>query len=399
VCQDVSGSDRRMARHGESALARARRAEGMSQERLAAEMQRVGSQLGVSIAERPSLLRYLPRWENGHQVPNEDYRRVLRVILSATDEDLGFTEPELPAAAGAQRLGRDLVSYYYGLLDQHSMADNTMGPRAVLPLVQAQVSMLEPLVRSARGTHRTAGVRILARYEERLGWLAQDSGDLALAATHTDRARALVVELDDQNVLAYVTMRRSNIATDAGDPSLALSLADAAWTAGRQGPADLRAVILRQRANALAGLGERAACEADMDLALDVAGDLSRDERLLAPYCTQRYVAAEAGKCWLLLGEPERARDLLASLELDQDNASRRDLGLALSRAAVAYAASGELEQACQLARQAIDIARRAPSARILRELIALRALLRPNRKSPGVETLWLAIGSLMGQI
>ena len=370
----------------------------MSQERLVAEMQRVGPALGVAMPARESLLKNLSRWENGHVVPNEENRRVLRTILSATDDDLGLLAPEPPPAIVGQRLGLDLLTYYEELLKQHNIADNAMGPRAVLPLVLAQVATLEPLVRTARGADRKAGVRVLARYEEHLGWLAQDCGDLGAAAAHTDRARALVAELDDPNLTAYVTMRRSNIATDDDDPALALALADSAWTAGGQGPADLRAVILRQRANALAGLGERTACAADMDLALEVAGALEADEQALAPYCTQRYVAAEAGKCWLLLGEPQRARDLLSALEHDPDASSRRDLGLALSRAAVAHAASGELEQACQLARRAVELARLAPSARIGRELSALRALLRPHRRSPGVDGLWLAIGSLVGQ-
>lgn len=362
-------------------------------------MERVAPQLGVDLPVRGSLLRYLARWENGHHAPDEKYRIVLRAILAATDDDLGFVAPEPAPSIGGQRLGSDLLTYYDQLLAQHTIADNTLGPRAVLPLVQAQVAILEPLVKQARGLERRAGVRVLVRYEEHLGWLAQDCGDLAAAAAHTDQARALVEELDDANLAAYVTMRRSNIATDAADPGLALALADRAWAAGSGGPADLRAVILRQRANALAGLGERAACEADMELALDIAGELEVDEHALAPYCTQRYVAAEAGKCWLLLGEPRRARDLLATLRPDPGASSRRDLGLALSRAAVAHAASGELEQACQLARQAVEVAALAPSARIARELTALRALLRPHRKSPGVDGLWSAIGSLVGQV
>ena len=368
----------------------------MSQRRLAAEMERVGPTLGTVMPSRESLLTSLSRWENGHVAPGEDHRRVLRAILAVTDEELGFTESEQPSAVRPQRLSADLLTYYEGLLTQHSLADNSIGPRAVRPLVQAQVAMLEPLVRSARGSQRRSAVRVLVRYEEHLGWLAQDCGDLLAAASHTDRARVLVVELEDRNLSAYVTMRRSNIATDADDAGLALALAQDAWRSGAEGPMDLRAVILRQRANALAGLGERAACAADMDLALDLAGDLGVDEQALAPYCTQRYVAAEAGKCWLLLGEPQRARDLLATLENSPGASSRRDLGLALSRAALAHAASGELEHACQTARRAVDVAAQAPSARITRELLALRVLLRPHRRAPGVDGLWQAIGSLV---
>ena len=57
-------------------------------------------------------------------------------------------------------------------------------------------------------------------------------------------------------MVSYVLMRKSNIATDAGQPGHGLGLANAALKQHQQLTPRLRAVALRQRANAYAMFAE-----------------------------------------------------------------------------------------------------------------------------------------------
>ena len=53
-------------------------------------------------------------------------------------------------------------------------------------------------------------------------------------AEKTERELEYAVELDDRRVISYVLMRKSNIATDAGQPGHGLGLANAALKQDQQ---------------------------------------------------------------------------------------------------------------------------------------------------------------------
>ena len=116
-------------------------------------------------------------------------------------------------------------------------------------------------------------MRLACRYEEFLGWLNQDAGRLDQAMVHTDRARDLATGLRDPLLAAYLFMRKSNIATDSGDPALALALVEAALSQTEHAPPTVHAVVLRQKALALAGLGQGSACSDVIAEALETVAD------------------------------------------------------------------------------------------------------------------------------
>ena len=101
-----------------------------------------------------------------------------------------------------------------------------------------------------RGSDHEQALRLGSQFAEFCGWLYHDSGDYESAMYWTDRALEYAVELDDRRVISYVLMRKSNIATDAGQPGHGLGLANAALKQDQQLTPRLRAVALRQRANA-----------------------------------------------------------------------------------------------------------------------------------------------------
>src|SRR4051794_35595733 len=63
---------------------------GWTQYRLVIEIEQVARQLTIPIAQRMSLKVQVSRWENGGAI-SPKYRRILKIIYRASDDELGFT--------------------------------------------------------------------------------------------------------------------------------------------------------------------------------------------------------------------------------------------------------------------------------------------------------------------
>jgi hypothetical protein len=211
----------------------------------------------------------------------------------------------------------------------------------------------------------------------------------------TDQALGYAHQTGDPRLMSYVFMRKSNIATDCVNAELGLELAIAALSTSDSFSAHLRAVSLRQQANAYAILGDRDNCARAVDAALDeVAGTaVSPDE--LAAYCTTPYVEMEAATCWLRLDHPNIAIEIYEQGLSEWPALLRRDRGLCLSRLARAHAAIGNVSQACTVAADAIEVAQRTRSARIATELRAVRRQLQPWRSDGTVQELTASLSAL----
>lgn len=369
-----------------------REQEDWTQDQLVREIERASVTLKIRLPGRGSLITNISRWENGRITPGPDYLRILRHIFAASDVDMGFgDDSETWSLPSTQR--EDQVTYFERLFDEHVAADNLVGSAYVGPLVADQTRQLLMLTSQARGPTRRGLVEVTARFEEFLGWLNQDTGRLEAAMHHTDRARDLALELGDNAFNAYLLMRKSNIASDAGDGPLALGLSEAALSAATDSTPDVRAVILRQKANAHALLGEAEDCGAAIEGAFDALTDGKGERSRLAPYCTPEYVAMDAGECWVALGDNDRALSAFALASSPSVVLSKRDHGLALSRAAHAYALAGDRVTACSAAALAIEAAQLARSGRVIRELRAVRGTLR--KRWPGDDQCRAIIGAV----
>ena len=196
----------------------------------------------------------------------------------------------------------------------------------------------------------------------------------------TDRALEYAVELDDRRVISYVLMRKSNIATDAGQPGHGLGLANAALKQEQQLTPRLRAVVLRQRANAHALFAEAADFAEDTENALVQATDgMAQEEPDYAPYCTPSYVEMEAGACWLRLGAAGSAVPVFEDSRARWTAAEQvRDHALCLARLATAYAMTGQPGPACTVADELIAIASGLGSIRLAIQSSRPRDLPRP---------------------
>lgn len=254
-------------------------------------------------------------------------------------------------------------------LEQYSMTDNLAGPRSLLPVVEQQVRFAERLLAGSRGHGHSRMLYVSARYAEFAGWLHQDSGDLQAAMQWSNTALDLAHEAGDAHLVSYVRMRKSNIASDARKPDLAVAFARAALQNPGALTPRLRAVALRAEAHGHALAGHHDACARALDHAIQHAADATDDEADIARYCTTSYIEMEAAHCWTELGKPAKAITALQQGLADWPPAFRRDLGLCLARLAVAHADRKQPDEALVVARHALAIAADTRSHRTVRQL------------------------------
>ena len=189
----------------------------------------------------------------------------------------------------------------------------------------------------------------------------------------------------DQRVIAYTLMRKAMIATESGNSAQGLGIANSALEYKDALTPRLRAVILRQRSYSNAALGEVIASARDSDEAVieTVAGEKQGEEDR-APYCTPTYAAMEAGASWARLGHLKTALPILEKSRSEwADNTQVRDYAMCVSRLAVAYAAAGQLDQACATADEAVALAQGLGSRRVVGQLALLYRRLDRWRQDP----------------
>lgn len=269
-----------------------------------------------------------------------------------------------------------LVDSLIGTLDLYLSMDNLAGPQPLMSIAPQQLRFVENLLSNASSKDRKQLLYVGARYAEFAGWMYQDAGALNSAMQMSSTALDFAQEAGDESLISYILMRRSNIATDAKRPELALKLADAALDKLTSLPPRYCAVALRQRAHAFAQLGRSDDCASTIELAFKFAERSVDSEKDLAQYCTTEYVEMEAAHCWIELGHPDQAIETLQQSLAEWKPEFRRDLGLCLARLAVAHASSGQIEKALIVAGRSLEIARETKSFRTETELARIPSIL-----------------------
>jgi transcriptional regulator with XRE-family HTH domain len=383
--------------HQAAALKSARKRKDWSQSRLAAALERSAAVLGrdkdLPPGGRQTLIQYISYFENGKREVPDRLKPIFRETFQATDEELGFTKPLEPfgltkmpglPAAHLQASGPAVISSLRQVLETNVQADARIGPPYLIPAVQGQLPVVEQICRMTRGPDHEDALRLGSQFTEFCGWLYQDSGDYSCAMYWTDRSLEYAAELDDRRVISYVLMRKSNIATESGQPGHGLGLANAALKQDQQLTPRLRAVALRQRANTYALLNQPASFVQDVEDALIQATDgTAQVENDLAPYCTPSYVAMEAGASWVKLNAADSAIPVFEDSRAKWVSVEQvRDHALCLARLATAYARAGEPGQAGVVIGDLIAVADGLGSARVATQISELRASLAPWRRT-----------------
>ncbi|MFD4433269.1 XRE family transcriptional regulator, partial [Nocardia sp. NPDC058497] len=282
----------------------------------------------------------------------------------------GKTVPAMSAPMEAP-LAKTLLA----TLNHYATLDMLAGPHDLLDIVENQLSAIDSAVKG-HARDREKLLYASGRFAEFLGWIHQDAGNLRAAMKWSDVALARADECGDTSLHAYVLMRKSNIAGDAGNTGVAVdrveeALANATGLTTRQ-----RSVLLRQKGHAYAqrtsitgDRGDRRTCVDALAEAADLATEDSIDANDLAQYCSAGYVAMEAAHCWVQLGRPEKALTTLETGLADWAPGSDRDLGMGFARLATAYAGLSQPDEALDVARHALKIHSDTGSHRTIQQL------------------------------
>ncbi|MEV6491905.1 hypothetical protein AB0M20_25310 [Actinoplanes sp. NPDC051633] len=269
-------------------------------------------------------------------------------------------------------------------LHHHYTADNLIGPRTLLPVMEAQAHTIESLTRDASGHLLTDLLQVGAGYAEFAGWLAQDSGSSTIATNWYRLALEWAEAAGDDRMAGFVLMRRSVQAIGARQGSHAAHLAQAAQRGDGPTTARVRAIAAQTEAVGHAVSG----ATSDADRALELAERLVTESSEAEPqmgdpsigrYCDLgTYLQITRAKVYLELGRGDQAVDAFTKVLALLPPEYHRDRGQYLGRLAHAYALAGGPTEACAAAEEALAIAATTGSSRTIRDLRNLLRHLEP---------------------
>jgi tetratricopeptide (TPR) repeat protein/transcriptional regulator with XRE-family HTH domain len=271
--------------------------------------------------------------------------------------------------------------------------DNRFGGGRVYGLVTGHLSgEVIPLLRTARARRAVERelFEVAAELTQLAGWIAHDVGDQRRARGYLRESLKLAEAGDAHAFGVEVLAGMSHQAAYLGDGTAAVDFAEAARRNARRcdSPRALVAETWAMQAHGLALQSEARACASAMqkaERAFDAAGIGDRPDWL--GYFDRAYLAAKFAHAYRALGQlTEAERCAARSLEMSEGYERGRLFNTALL--ASVHAELGNLDAACDLGEQAVDMARSIESARMRSYLAALRRRLEPHDNVPVVRAM-----------
>jgi transcriptional regulator with XRE-family HTH domain len=238
------------------------------------------------------------------------------------------------------------------LFDQFRQLGQTASPAVVLPALIAQTQTTQGV--AAQSDERTRGpaLTLAARYAEYVGWMCQEAGNDDAALWWTERAVALADAGGDGDLASYALVRRALMALYRNDATETVELSRAAQR-GSVLPR-IRGLAAQREAQGHALAGDRDACLRCLDSARGLLASASMPADPAAPVLGPTNLTDPAamitGWCLYDLGRPAEAAEVLdREITLVPSHALRSRTRYGVRRA-IAHAAAGEIEHACEIA-------------------------------------------------
>ncbi|RBM18550.1 helix-turn-helix domain-containing protein [Streptomyces sp. PT12] len=296
----------------------------------------------------------------------------------------GLGGPRSTADAG----GTSLIEASRSLFGQFRRLGQASDPGMLLPSLIAQTHGLEQAaLRSGPRTRRDMLV-VASRFAEYTGWMAQESGNDEAALWWTDRAVELAAAGDDPHLAVYGLVRRGLVSLLRGDIAQAVGLAEHAVNAGA--PPRIRGLAAQQQAQAYALSGDYGACMRSLDRARELLA-LDRPDPgapVIGASHVPDVVSMYTGWCLHHLGHPGRAAEVLARETARVPAHALRTRTRYGVRLALAHAAAGEIEQACEVLRPLLGQASAVHSATIVADLRRTARVLARHQRNAAVRSL-----------
>lgn len=358
---------------------------------------------------------YVAKLERGViRWPGDDYRCALREVLGATtDSELGFRRPRrgadtaplllpstlLPAnetererlarvLTGPYRVDRAVVTHLTEVLAAQWHIEDTIGSSRVMPVIAAEIELVEHLTRQARGAVHATLVALVAEYHQFAGRMCDNSGDQRAALYHYGRAMQAGLEIDDATMVASVFGLKSHLAWGVRDAAGTVELAEAGQRdSPRLSPAVLGMIAQMQaRGHALRSEGACADRLIDTTERLtDRAHEHPEDEPWWAYPQTPERALFQRGVAYLELDRHREAADLFGKARAVLPGSYRRDHGRWTANLALARAHEGDVAGAVTAGWQALAIVLDTGSVHTIADLRRMRRILDRQQADPAI--------------
>lgn len=290
----------------------------------------------------------------------------------------------VPAAAMLDEVSEPLAGFRR-LFHEYRALGQMLGPGLVAHLFIQAVDSLRALAEHTRGADRSATLRLAARYAEYAGWMAQEMGNDRAALFWTARCVDFAEGAGDTELVGYTWVRRAGISMYRED---ALSTVELARRAQSEcSDPYIVALALQREAQGHALAGDERACMHALEQATELESHAGEQggEPPLGPTAMRRPVDFATGWCLHDLGRSPQAVEVLAAQLLLIDPNAVRARTRCASRLALAYTASGEVDEACAVIEPVLDAAGQVDSATLRVELRTLRHEFSRLRRNPRV--------------
>jgi tetratricopeptide (TPR) repeat protein/transcriptional regulator with XRE-family HTH domain len=293
------------------------------------------------------------------------------LLAELTASDLPLVAPVTGDPVGAGAIdGLSLRQSADGLLKLFLHLDDEMGGDTLYVPLARYVSRLAVNARTNPGD----GLPAFGQLSQMTGWLALDANRHAEARRYLTTAVYVAHQAHDAALaassLAYMSLQQGY----RGEPASALALAETAVTTGAGALTPLVETTLGSRlARAHAGLGNTTECLRAIERTRASFARAGEDEEpAWAAYVDGIEIEAQEGACYLDLAMTTQAaaslRRAVALLERHAPHRTR-DRVHYLTRLAKCHLVDHEVEQACAVAHQALDLSRAIGSARVIERL------------------------------
>lgn len=318
------------------------------------------------------------RWERGAQeirVANQGpLAEALGVTVRQLISHLRPTPPKPSTQPVPDTPTNVAIRSLRSVIDGCRGLDHTVGPVGTLDIVRSQLAVGDRLrSMAANDNERKPVVAMMAEIRQFEGWMNFDMGNVPTARTAHARAREMAEAADDSALVAYILgPSAAFIEIDSGHPKQGLDLAYASQArARRSGNRRLIAFTLAISARAHAKLGEDRICD---QLLNEAANELAAHngwatDPVWLNVFDETALTGHTGSCYLDLGRPSEAVDLLS----EQDNSSSaefvRNRAIWWLDRAAGYQAMNEIEQAATELTNALDLISTTSSPRTRKKL------------------------------
>ncbi|MEU9336828.1 helix-turn-helix transcriptional regulator [Streptomyces sp. NPDC048290] len=250
---------------------------------------------------------------------------------------------------GGRRVDAPTLDWLERLLAEHRRAEDEIGSRPLIGLMQHQLRDVVDLYASARGPLADRVVRLASEHAQFLGWMAGDQGADAASLAWYDRSHEWALEAGDMNMAATTLSMKSHMAWSKGNGNRTIRLADAARWATPDTSLGVRGMATQMAARGHALHGDGDIAEQLLDEAQSLIGraaERPEDEPPWMYFYGETWFLLQRGMASMHVRDWQTAVSHLSTGLAALPDDYRRDKAWFRACLAHALAGTGEAEQA-----------------------------------------------------